>query len=680
MTGPDPAGSAEASAASVSVALVGPSHPYKGGVASHTTTLAHELVEGGHQVRLISWRQLYPSFLYPGEQSVPDQGSPDVAPFSATERVLAWSRPQSLIRAGRSIRDVDVIVLVHVIPPVVPLHLLLLGAAGVGSSRKRRGRRRGPRVVVIAHNVLPHEPHPGDRALMRALFSRVDSVLVHSAEQAQLAESLGADQVVAAPLPPHLPGGPPAARAPHHGPARLLALGLVRGYKGIDVLLRALREVPDVTLTVAGEMWGDAGARVRELAADPSLAGRVRLLPGYVPADEIPDLLAAHDVLALTYRSATASQNVVLAHTHGLAVLASRVGTFGDEVKDGLDGLLVDPDDVESVVAALRQLADPATVERLRAEVRPPDLSGPWARYVGVLEYASSDHAARDARRAAEPEVGDLGPQPDGPPTPDPNGGLVDGLRRRLPERASELVDAARDTSAVMARAASRALPTDHALAEIGRRDFPDWVRPTDVVAVDTEAARARELARDLGLPRGWSKLAEWSALGALRALVSVRDDGQRSALTVDASGARSPFATWAQACGFAPVELPERAGRRERVPSLGSFDDASLDMISWLHPRDVPAEEFEWLMVQAGRALRPGGLLCVTQRVGGGHPGVIGSVADLRGVVAQADDLQFSLVGDLDGELTARLRHAAKVSDDPETAHAVVRLSLRRR
>ena len=80
--------------ASIKVALVGPTHPYKGGVAAHTTALAHELEEAGHEVALVSWSHLYPPALYPGEQAVPD-GSPDARPFPGTTRPLSWARPDS---------------------------------------------------------------------------------------------------------------------------------------------------------------------------------------------------------------------------------------------------------------------------------------------------------------------------------------------------------------------------------------------------------------------------------------------------------------------------------------------------------------------------------------------------------------------------------------------------------
>ena len=143
--------------------------------------------------------------------------------------------------------------------------------------------------------------------------------------------------------------------------------------------------LPLATLTVAGELWGAAGERVRELAATPALRDRVEVRGGYVPSTAIAGLLACHDVLALTYRSATASQNALLGFTHGLPVLATAVGTFTTEVTDGVDGLVVEPGSVPALVAALRRLAEPGAVAALAASVRPPDLDLPWTAYVDAV-------------------------------------------------------------------------------------------------------------------------------------------------------------------------------------------------------------------------------------------------------------------------------------------------------
>lgn len=629
-------------AAALRVAVVGPTHPYKGGVAAHTTTLAHQLAEAGHDVTLVSWSHLYPSRLYPGEQAVPG-GTPDVEPFPRTVRALSWARPDTWVRTGRRLRDFDAVIVVHVIPAVVPAHLALLRAAGSG----RRGDSTGPRAVVVAHNVLPHEPHPGDSALMRTFLERVDAVLVHSAEQARIAHDLGARRVSVADLPPHLPGGAPVERPGHDGPTRLLALGIVREYKGVDLLMRALAQVPGPTLTVAGEMWGEAGAAVKALAQDPRLRGRVQVHGGYVPADRLAPMLASHDVLALTYRSATASQNALLGQRHGLPVLASEVGTFGVQVRDGVDGLLVPPGDEEALVAALRRLADPAYAAKLRSAVRPPDLSGSWATYVGTLEALASPESGAEE---PEPLVMEA-VEPAGPP----------------PHRLGRL-----------GHLASRFIASRRPALTLRSADLPEWIRASDVLADAEDADEARAFARSLGLPRCADGIAAWAALGALAAILRVRDDGRRSAVIVDESGSRSPLSRWARAIGFAPVEL-DLTGVRSSVEVL-DLDTASLDVIARLHPNGCDADDVDEALSQASWALRSGGLLCLTLPLGrSSAEGAVGP-ADVRGVLARAHDLGFVLVGDLDGEMTERMRRASTASTRADAAYGLLRLTLRRR
>ena len=374
------------------IALVGPAHPYKGGGARHTTELAHRLAAAGHDVVIESWRAQYPAWLYPGQQLL---DVPEGEPYPRTRRRLAWYRPDGWLAAGRRLASADLVVFALLTPLQVPAYLAILAAL-------RRAPDpllpRRPRTVVICHNVLPHERHPGDTALIRALLSRVDTVLVHSPAQAVQARGLSlANRVVAAQMPPHLPcrlegdeqcrlggddpprpppltgglpappyppgppmgglpgspsprvprwGGCPAprtprvSRAPRWGAAptapwagRLLFFGIVRPYKGLDVLLRALARGPDyLTLTVAGEFWGGTG-ETEKLMAELGIADRVRLRPGYVQASEIPALFAAADALVLPYREATASQNALLAFAHGVPVITTTAGALADLVR-----------------------------------------------------------------------------------------------------------------------------------------------------------------------------------------------------------------------------------------------------------------------------------------------------------------------------------------------------------
>src|SRR5699024_11090342 len=138
------------------------------------------------------------------------------------------------------------------------------------------------------------------------------------------------------------------------------------------------------------------------------------------------------------------------------------------------------------------------------------------------------------------------------------------------------------------------------------------------------------------------------------------------------------PFARWARASGYAPVEV-ELRGARSSI-SLLDVDTATLDVVTRLHPDDARASEVDETLTQAGWALRAGGLLCLTLPVGGTGEDIVAGAAELRGVVARAGDAGFALVGDVDGEITARLRRAAAVGAEPDAAHALVRLTFRRR
>src|SRR5258707_207519 len=155
-------------------------------------------------------------------------------------------------------------------------------------------------------------PHlPTTRPQSQATARRVLSAPAHTAVLAR-----GDDPPEPPALPPggtHPPEPPLGETHPPGPPLRLLFFGIVRPYKGLDVLLRALAQAPaHVTLTVAGEFWGDS-TEMDNLIAELGVADRVTLRPGYVPADQIPALFGAADALVMPYREATASQNALLA-------------------------------------------------------------------------------------------------------------------------------------------------------------------------------------------------------------------------------------------------------------------------------------------------------------------------------------------------------------------------------
>lgn len=362
------------------IALIGPAHPDHGGAARHTTELAYRLAAAGHNVIIESWRPPGPAAPDPAASDPAASSPADGDPYPRTYRRLAWYRPDGWIAAGRRLRSADLVVFALLSQAQVPSYLSVLTALALGPDR--------PRTALICHTALPAAERGGP-ALTRTLLARADTVIVHSAAQAAQARALAPEvPIVIARMPPHLPlvpAGYVGTGSPQETRTRLLFFGVVRPDKGLDLLLQALARTPGhVTLTVAGEFASDL-AETRELIAAHGFGTRVTLRPGYIPAAEVPALFAAADALVLPYRQAAGSQNVLLAFSFGVPVIATTAGALAEAVRDGVDGLTCAPGDVDDLARALNQMADPRTARLLRAGVRPPDPEPYWSAYLHAL-------------------------------------------------------------------------------------------------------------------------------------------------------------------------------------------------------------------------------------------------------------------------------------------------------
>lgn len=207
--------------------------------------------------------------------------------------------------------------------------------------------RRLPRpLVYTAHNVLPRDPRNAGARV--ETLRTVDRVVAHSRRAAEQAVELGAapERVV------QIPHGVPVARVAPPPPSgrTLLFFGLIRPYKGLDVLLRAFREVPDARLVVAGDPVGPF-----ERIDDPRIEWRL----GFLADDDVPGLLAGATAVVLPYLDVgqvDSSGVLALALGHGRPLVVSDVGALGEVVADFGAGLLVPPGDAAALAAACREV------------------------------------------------------------------------------------------------------------------------------------------------------------------------------------------------------------------------------------------------------------------------------------------------------------------------------------
>jgi glycosyltransferase involved in cell wall biosynthesis len=214
--------------------------------------------------------------------------------------------------------------------------------------------------VLTAHDVLPREPRRGQARATRRVLRAADAVVVHSEHGAARLRELG----VAAPeVIPHglLDPGPPGALPAElrdDGTPVVLLFGLLRPYKGLDVLLDAWPGVP------GGQLWVVGAPRMTLPAALPA---RTQLVPRFVGAGEASALLHRADVVVLPYREIDQSGVLFAALHAGRPLVLSAVGGFPEVGA----GALVPPGDAGALAAVLARLvADRAERERLAAESR----------------------------------------------------------------------------------------------------------------------------------------------------------------------------------------------------------------------------------------------------------------------------------------------------------------------
>jgi glycosyltransferase involved in cell wall biosynthesis len=286
-----------------------------------------------------------------------------------------------MLRYRRVATQADVVHFQWLTVQPVDVHLL-------PPARRRGGAvRRRPPVVLTAHDVLPREPRPGQLAAQRRLYERVDAVVVHSAHgRRRLTDALGVDprRVHVIPhgaLAPRMgaapgPNGDPATALPDDL-ARVdvpvaLFFGLLRPYKGLDVLLEAWRGIEGAELWVVG---------MPRMDIEPLRAGApagVRFVSRFVPDDEAAAFFHRADLVVLPYREIDQSGVALTALGAGAPLVLTDVGGF-PELADSGAARLVKPGDAAALHRVLRDLlADPTARREMSRHARAA-AAGPYA-------------------------------------------------------------------------------------------------------------------------------------------------------------------------------------------------------------------------------------------------------------------------------------------------------------
>ncbi len=284
-----------------------------------------------------------------------------------------------MLRYRRVARAADVVHFQWLAVQHFDAHLLPGGGRGRGVAGRPPSGRRAPALVLTAHDLLPREPRRGQLAAQRRLYGRFDAIVVHSrAGRTRLIDELGADpdrvHVIPHGVLTHL-AERSASEAPPPAPFEtdkpvVLMFGLMRPYKGIDVLLDAWRGVGGQAPIEDAELWIAGMPKTDISALRASAPAGVRFDPRFIEDNELLAYFQRADLVVLPYLQADQSGVLFTALAFGKPLLLSDVGGF-PEMADTGAARIVPAGDAGALGHALRELlSDRATLTEMCVRAR----------------------------------------------------------------------------------------------------------------------------------------------------------------------------------------------------------------------------------------------------------------------------------------------------------------------
>ena len=336
------------------IVLLGTAYPFRGGLATFNERLARQLQTEGHKVEIITFTLQYPSFLFPGKTQYSSEKAP--TDLHISQQVNSCN-PLNWIKVGRRIRQMqpDLLITCYWMAFFAPCYSIIEHIA------KSNGKTR---CVALVHNMIPHEPSLLDKLFAPLYVRATDGFVALSDSVVRDIDSLDkhTKPKTSYPHPIYDHYGEQMSKeeaclALHLQPEKqyMLFFGLVRAYKGLDLLLDAFGKVkdqlPNLQLIIAGEFYEDED-KYRTQIANNQLTNRVIIKNEFIADADLRKYFGAADLIVQPYKSATQSGVTQVAFHFEKPMLVTNVGGLGEIVHDHKMGYAVEPN-ADAIAEAL---------------------------------------------------------------------------------------------------------------------------------------------------------------------------------------------------------------------------------------------------------------------------------------------------------------------------------------
>lgn len=325
------------------IVILGTAYPFRGGLATFNERLAKQFMAEGHNVEVWTFTLQYPSFLFPGKTQYSSEQAPE---GMIIRRELNSCNPFNWLRVGKQLKKIapDMLICCYWMAFFAPLYGTICRIVKCNKTTK---------CVALVHNMFPHEKSALDKLFAPYFVKSQDAFVALSKAVVGDIHSLTNAPAVFTPHPIYDHYGEIMSK---HEACKALGLdehkqyilffGLVRAYKGLDLLLDALAmaqsSLPDVRLLIAGEFYEDEDKYRRQIA-NLQLQDKVIIRNEFIPDADLRKYFGAADLIAQPYKSATQSGVTQVAFHFEKPMLVTNVGGLGEIVHHNKMGYAVAP-------------------------------------------------------------------------------------------------------------------------------------------------------------------------------------------------------------------------------------------------------------------------------------------------------------------------------------------------
>ena len=319
------------------VIIVGPAHPYRGGIANFNDCLAKEYARQGCDVQVFSFKLQYPEFFFPGKTQYEKSDPPNDILIKS---IINSINPFNWISVAKKIikEKPDFLIVRYWLPFMAPC----LGTICYLIKSKTK-------IIAITDNVIPHEKRFGDFLLTKYFVGSCHAFITLSKsvlDDLSLFTKTKDKKFIAHPIYDTFGEIVKKEEAIKNlnlskDNKYLLFFGFVRKYKGLDLMLEAIADPRvkklDIKLIIAGEFYDDI-KYYNDLISKLNISDNIIMRSDFIDNSEVKNYFCASDMITQTYRTATQSGVTQIAYHFERPILVTDVGGLAEIVADKKGG------------------------------------------------------------------------------------------------------------------------------------------------------------------------------------------------------------------------------------------------------------------------------------------------------------------------------------------------------